>query len=245
MAVSLDQPLLPVRPPPSITGASIALKSIQSLLTSSVFKLAVVAVCLSFGLSLVARSVFPKLDNFWKLVQGRVSRVKDSVKKPKDGVAMTFESDENVGWGVCSLRSKKRLGKSSFVQYDFDLPEPDKFIQLDLGQQLSLCCLDNKQNVAKGDFYLYHGHRENAILGTFSILAPNRTPADNAYEMGKEAANFVSSLFGSAPVVMRGIPLLTPSTRCTFCSLTGASNEGGIESGRRSCYSTGATQAGI
>jgi hypothetical protein len=147
--------------------------------------------------------------------------VKDSVQKTKDtGVPMTFSTEDpkNVGWGVCSLRSKKRLGKSSFVQYDFDLPNPNEFIQLDLGQQLSLCCLDNKQNVAKGDFYLYHGHRENSMLGTFSILAPNRTPADNAYEMGKEAANFVSLVFGSAPVVIRGIRSLTPSTRRTFCS---------------------------
>lgn len=207
MAVSLDQPLLPVKPSPSITGATIALKSIQSLLTSSVFKLAVAVLCLSLGLSLAARTVFPKLDTFWKLVQGRVSRMKDSVKKTKNvaGVPMTFSTEEkNVGWGVCSLRSKKRLGKSSFVQYDFDLPNPNEFIQLDLGQQLSLCCLDNNQNVAKGDFFLYHGgHRENSMLGTFSILAPNKTPADNAYEVGKDAANFVSLLFVlPAPGVM-------------------------------------------
>ena len=217
MAVSLDQPLLPVKPSPSITGATIAMKSIQSLLTSSVFKLAVVVLCLSFGLSLVARTVFPKANTFLKLVQGRVSRMKDSVKKTKDGVPMTFQSDETLGWGVCSLRSKKRLGKSSFVQYDFDLPKSSEFIQLDLGQQLSLCCLDNKQNVAKGDFYLYHGHRENSMLGTFSILAPNKTPADNAFEVGRDAANFVSLLFGHAPVVVCvGMRSLTSSARRTF-----------------------------
>jgi hypothetical protein len=38
------------------------------------------------------------------------------------------------------------------------------------------------------------------MLGTLSILAPNRTPAYNAFELGKDAANFVSSFFGSAHV---------------------------------------------
>jgi hypothetical protein len=201
VAVSLDQPLFPVKPSQTVTGAAIALQSIQSLIKSPVFKVAALAFCVALGLTLLARSAkLPKVDNFWKMIEGRVSRAKDSIKKTKEGVAMAFESEDNVGWGVCSLRSKKRLGKSSFVQYDFDLPEPNQFIQLDLGQQVSLCCLDNNQNVAKGDFYLYHGHRESDMLGTLSILAPNRTPAYNAFELGKDAANFVSLFLGSAHV---------------------------------------------
>jgi hypothetical protein len=134
-----------------------------------------------------------KLDNFWKAVKGRISRVKDSVKSQKDGVAMTFDSGANEGWGVCTLRAKKRLGKSSFVQYDFDLPKSDEYIHLDLGQELTLCCLDNTQSVAKGNFYLYHGDQGDQ-LGTFSILVPNKTPAENVYEVGRDTARFVSRL---------------------------------------------------
>jgi len=145
---------------------------------------------------MLARSTFMsgnKVDTFWKTVKGRISRVKDSVSKNKDGVAMTFDAEANEGWGVCTLRSKKRLGKSSFVQYDFDLPKPDAYIPLDLGQQLTLCCLDNTQTVTKGNFYLYHGDNDDK-LGTFSILAPNKTPAENVYEVGRDTARFVSSL---------------------------------------------------
>lgn len=131
-----------------------------------------------------------KLGTFWKSVKGRLSQVKDSVSK-KNGVVMTFDSQANEGWGVCTLRSKKRLGKSSFVQYDFDLPKSDEYIHLDLGQQLTLCCLDNTNTVAKGNFYLYHGDNADK-LGQFSVLAPNKTPAENVYEVGRDTARFVS-----------------------------------------------------
>ena len=146
---------------------------------------------------LVRSSSMPgsKLDTFWKTVKGRISRAKDSAKKNQKGVAMKFDAQANEGWGVCTLRSKKRLGKTSFVQYDFDLPKSDEYIHLDLGQQLTLCCLDSNQSVAKGNFYLYHGDQSNN-LGSFTVLAPNRTPADNAYEVGQDTANFVSKVCG-------------------------------------------------
>jgi hypothetical protein len=130
------------------------------------------------------------LASFWKAVKSKLSRVKDSVSK-KSGVAMTFDSEANEGWGVCTLRSKKRLGKSSFVQYDFDLPKSDEYIHLDLGQQLTLCCLDSTNTVAKGNFYLYHSEGSDK-LGQFSVIAPNKTPAENVYEVGRDTARFVS-----------------------------------------------------
>lgn len=131
-----------------------------------------------------------KIGSFWAAVKSKLSRVKDSVSNKK-GVAMTFDSEANEGWGVCTLRAKKRLGKSSFVQYDFDLPKSDQYIQLDLGQQLTLCCLDNTNTVAKGNFYLYHGDNGDK-MGQFSVVAPNKTPAENVYEVGRDTARFVS-----------------------------------------------------
>ena len=176
-----------------MTATSIAMKYIHSLVTSSVFQLAVVAFCLAFGVSMLARSSTNSdsiIASFWNAVKSKLSRVKDSVSK-KSGVAMTFDSEANEGWGVCTLRSKKRLGKSSFVQYDFDLPQSDEYIHLDLGQQLTLCCLDNTNTVAKGNFYLYHSDSSDK-LGQFSVVAPNKTPAENVYEVGRDTARFVS-----------------------------------------------------
>lgn len=108
------------------------------------------------------------------------------------GTPMPFDySNDNEGWGVCTLRSKRRLGRSSFVQYEFDLPEADYILPLDLGQQISVCCLDNHSNVAKGEFFCYNPDSRSR-LGTFSILAPNRTPRENEFAIGDDAANFVS-----------------------------------------------------
>jgi hypothetical protein len=77
------------------------------------------------------------------------------------------------------------------VQYDFDLPKSDEYIHLDLGQQLTLCCLDSTNTVAKGNFYLYHSEGSDK-LGQFSVIAPNKTPAENVYEVGRDTARFVS-----------------------------------------------------
>lgn len=108
------------------------------------------------------------------------------------GIPMPFDSGgDSEGWGVCTLRSKRRLGRSSFVQYEFDLPASDYTLPLDLGQQISLCCLDSASKVAKGEFFPYNADSKKR-LGTFSILAPNRTPPENEFAIGDDAANFVS-----------------------------------------------------
>lgn len=107
---------------------------------------------------------------------------------------MTFSDAENDGWGVCTLRSKRKLGKTSFVQYDFDLPKSNQVLPLKLGQQCELCCLDNNGNVAKGDFYVYHPS-VNPTLGKFSIIAPNKSAMENEYDVGPDASNFVSTVY--------------------------------------------------
>ena len=139
----------------------------------------------SAGLTLKALGLFAK---------DKLLRLRHLFRKPPEetGVPMPFDShNDNEGWGVCTLRAKRRLGRSSFVQYEFDLPEPDYFLPLDLGQQISLCCLDNGNNVAKGEFFPYNPESKPR-LGTFSILAPNRTPPENEFAIGDDAANFVS-----------------------------------------------------
>ena len=139
----------------------------------------------SISLSLAALKLF--ISNFFSVFGRMAKRQVNEV-----GTPMPFDySNDNEGWGVCTLRSKRRLGRSSFVQYEFDLPEPDYVLPLDLGQQISVCCLDNHSNVAKGEFFCYNLDSKTR-LGTFSILAPNRTPTENEFAIGDDAANFVS-----------------------------------------------------
>lgn len=127
-------------------------------------------------------------------VNNRLESIRERFREKPElvGVPMPFDTTgDNEGWGVCTLRSKRRLGRSSFVQYEFDLPASDYVLPLDLGQQLSLCCLDNSKKVAKAEFFPYNAEAKKR-LGTFSILAPNRTPPENEFAIGDDAANFVS-----------------------------------------------------
>lgn len=182
---------------------SVFASSLLKIVASDVFRAAVVAFLLAFTLSILARNSWVQVDlssiwngiqsqmtNIWKLAKGRAGLLLDALRPKRDGVPMTFDVAENDGWGVCTLRSKKRLGKTSFVQYDFDLPKSNNVLPLKLGQQISFCCLDESGNVAKGEFYPYILGKPK--LGTFSILAPDRTLEDSQFSIGADSANFVS-----------------------------------------------------
>jgi hypothetical protein len=166
-----------------------------SLLMSDTAKAAVIAFAIAAALTVIARSgiVVGGVGSIMSFFKGAMLRIVDQVKPKKEGVPMTFSDAENDGWGVCTLRSKRKLGKTSFVQYDFDLPKSNLVLPLKLGQQCELCCLDNNGNVAKGDFYVYHS-TVNPTLGRFSIVAPNKSAMENEYEVGADASNFVSYL---------------------------------------------------
>jgi hypothetical protein len=201
LAVTIDQPLLP-------RNNRGIIQAILSVLLSDIAKAAVIAFCIAFTLSVViprrgyltaslgdlVRFLKGTILRFWdnvRFVKGTTLRVWDKLAPTKEGVPMEFSETENDGWGVCTLRSKRRLGKTSYVQYDFDLPHSNHVLPLRLGQRLSLCCLDNAGSVAKGDFYAYYP-RVNSKLGSFSIVAPNKSLSENENEMGGEAAHFVS-----------------------------------------------------
>jgi len=224
LAVSLDQPLLPKPTIPTMpsfrtpelnvptvnidTSAfrSKILKSIAALLASDVFKVAALAFCFAFSLSLLSKSgisVLPalqsipqKFSKLIKVIKGTLSRFSEKTftKKKKSGTPMTFDDNVNDGWGTCTLKARKKIGKSSFEQFEFTLPSPDNVLPLDLGQQISLCCLDNNNHVAKGEFYPYVSGK-HAKLGSFSILTPNYdSSTDNDFALGNDAANFARVL---------------------------------------------------
>jgi NAD(P)H-flavin reductase len=210
ISVSIDQPLITdtLFPPGTRVRQMrpiILLKSLLSLLTMDVVRVAIVAFSLALLFSIAFRSsntFTTAVQTSWKLVNGQIQRVLDKFRPTEQGIPMPFDdaNTDKQGWGVCTLRSKRRLGKSSFVQYDFDLPEPDYVLPLDLGQTISLCCLDNDNSVAKGDFFVYNGNNESNSKngapkpGQFTILAPNRSPDANEFAVGQDAANFVRVL---------------------------------------------------
>jgi len=93
-----------------------------------------------------------------------------NIKHPV-GIPMDFSDEENAtgGWGVCTLSSREDVGRSQFVKYEFDLPLEDNTLDLLLGQQITMCYLDKREYVAKGDYYL---SSPRTSKGSFSILVP-------------------------------------------------------------------------
>jgi len=204
-------------------------RSILTVLLSDAFKTGLMAFTIAFALSVVSKSsLSTKLSfngwiqsatHFYKLLRGRATRIADKFRvQEAKGVPMTFdETDpETQGWGVCTLEGKKNIGRSRYVQYDFSLPREDNTLNLSLGQQLTLCCLDEKNNVSKGDFYLFSPRNAK---GRFSILTPEvknedkskELPINVELEIGKETGNFVSCVFSCR--------CMEPVPRPTSCSL--------------------------
>lgn len=101
---------------------------------------------------------------------------------------MVFEGDGEDGWGVCTLASVQKLGRSQYTEYEFKLPRQDHVLQLALGQQLTLCCLDSADNVAKKNLYVYSKKsKKGKRQGHFSIVARKYVPEDKT-EMKKRRA---------------------------------------------------------
>ena len=201
IAVSLDQPLfadgLFTAASSSSTRASMrnaVQKFVTKLLENKVAKAAIATFCIALVLSLSLRlflgpsilsDYFRKLS---KLARGRWERMTERWTLAPKGEPMPFE-EENEGWSVCTLKSRKRLGKTQFMQFDFDLPRSEFTIPLDLGQQISLCCLDNEGNVARGSFFPFYT-TSNPRPGSFSILVPN-VDSELLFRIGLDNANFV------------------------------------------------------
>ena len=179
-------------------------KSVLSVLLSDVFKTACVAFLIAFFITFAGKSsrqitkslkpIGNSVKHFSRLMKGKVSRVFERFNKETEGVPMAFEGDGEDGWGVCTLASAKKLARSQYTEYEFKLPKADNVLQLALGQQLTLCCLDSADNVAKRNYYVYSPKKSK---GQFSIIASEYVPEDDV-EMKKRRArgegDFVSIL---------------------------------------------------
>jgi len=118
------------------------------------------------------------------------------------GPGVPMKIDATTKWGVCTMGYSssddgsiaKPIGKSSMVQYDFSLSTSNQYLPLALGQQLTLCCLDNNDKVTKANFYPLSSSNNRRTLGSFSLAVPDHSWEENETIMGADRANFIRVL---------------------------------------------------
>jgi len=203
LAVSIDKPLLPL-----LAARRPAKHACQYLLQSLVrhgttVKIAFVTFLLAFlttfiitrrpsisipSITLPSIELPSSFSVALKMARGKVSRLlsflSPLIKREKEGIPMPFELEG--GWGLANLINKEPKG-SSFVEYEFGLADKDYVLPLVLGQQLTLCCLDDANDVAQGDFFTFG----KTTKGGFKIVCPR----DNKdFELGQQRAHFATVL---------------------------------------------------
>lgn len=184
LAVRLDQPILSKK-----KSCNFMIKSLFSVLVSDVFKTACLAFLIAFCVTFISKysemisrllkPFFSSIVDQLKLIRGVVSRVADTFEKETDDIPMVFAGED--GWDVCTFVGKQSLGRSQFELYEFKLPKPENTLPLTLGQKITLCCLDDENNVAKRNFSVFS---PKSAKGSFSIIA-SRNFVDVATEKAK------------------------------------------------------------
>jgi len=208
LAVSIDKPLLtPIEYGYRSSSPTNIWRSFLAVLLSDVFKTAIVAFLIAAGVTLLSKclaggaaatgggsnifnNIATKLKKFAAVI------TKSTRAKPVDRpVPMPFEGDG--GWGKCTLRSKKKVGTSPFMVYEFALPKPEYNIPLALGQQLDFCCLSSDDDICTGSFYPFEvGNDSDSIQrGVVKIVVPECDSVEkNAAQVGMGNSKFIEVL---------------------------------------------------
>lgn len=97
---------------------------------------------------------------------------------------MPFNMDD--GWGLATLVNKRDV--ANFVEYEFALPKKEYSLPLALGQQLTLCCLDDEDEVIQGNFFV---RVKKGDKGVFRIVCPK---TNHEFALGKDRAYFAKVL---------------------------------------------------
>jgi hypothetical protein len=203
--VSLDQPLLALRN--ELGPATLATGAMQR--PNFPGKIATVAtICLVlFFINWASKSdnvagddLLQKIFHLYKLARGRITRIVeetiDNVKRRKEYTPMPFEEAEG-GWGTCTLSEKERHGSTSFLQFTFVLPNQDYILPLELGQTVSLCCLDDDDTVIQAEFFPFQLQR-SIQPGKFSILVPDPESATTSSIINRDEALERQTAFAKA-----------------------------------------------
>mmetsp|Transcript_1523 Transcript_1523/g.3142 ORF Transcript_1523/g.3142 Transcript_1523/m.3142 type:complete len:483 (-) Transcript_1523:390-1838(-) len=239
LAVALDRPILildnigPTSSP--FSSPSSIWPSFLAIILSDVCKTALVAFFLAASFSLAARllskapstSAAPPAKGETSTSTNPLSRLLSTLKlqiatllepilsstksssstTAPNTTPMPFEGDG--GWGKCTLRSKRKIGASSFTLYEFSLPKSEYTLKLALGQQLDFCCLGAGDEICTGSFYPYEmgeeedggggrrgtsGVRRGGSKGVVRIVVPNRDAEGNAALVGLGSSKFIEVL---------------------------------------------------
>jgi len=200
LAVRLDSPVLATN-----NNSPQLLKYVAGSLASQVLKTSLITFAIALAIALVTKlsSVFftklkplQSLSHGYRVMRGRILRICDKLFRNKSigGTPMEFSEEVNDGWGVCSLSSRATVGRSQFVRYEFDLPQKDNTLDLLSGQQVTLCYLDKRDSITKGNYYLYS---PKSSKGSFSILAPKNK---RIYSVGADGDDEVSQDFSELAI---------------------------------------------
>mmetsp|Transcript_11491 Transcript_11491/g.21490 ORF Transcript_11491/g.21490 Transcript_11491/m.21490 type:complete len:461 (-) Transcript_11491:1778-3160(-) len=194
LAVRLDQPLL--SPTQYQSASNYMIRSALAILVSDVFKTACVAFLIAFLITFASKStrrikksvqgVSSALNHVSRLAKGKFMRFTERFQRETKGIPMVFEGTGEEGWGVCTLSKVQPLARSQFTEYEFKLPNEEYFLQYALGQQVTLCCLDSADNVAKKNYFVYNPGKKKQ-KGHFSVIAKQYIP-ENSVEMKKRRA---------------------------------------------------------
>jgi len=153
-------------------------KSIFGMLLSDVCRAAVIAFGISFVISIVP---------FQRIIRNVIDCMKKNVKRFQRGIPMEYNGEG--GWGVCCLSKKKKIGKSDYVEYEFNLPSSKNILGLGLGQELTMCFLTKDDDVVKGEF-----HPWSSKVGSFSVVLPNIH--NNNIDLDEQTCNFIKNFEG-------------------------------------------------
>lgn len=209
LAVRLDSPILP-----PTNRSSELWKFAASGLVSQVFRTALITLAIALAIALVRKFTSSFINRFteplmqslshgYRVSRGRLLRIFDERPDIKNigGTPMEFNDEEMDGWGVCTLSSREAVGRSQFVKYGFDLPRKDNTLELLSGQQVTLCYLDQRDNVAKGDYYLYSPPTSK---GSFSIIVPKDKRTYAATGAAEESPDFAELSIGDELALQPG-----------------------------------------
>ena len=91
--------------------------------------------------------------------------------------------NSKTGYGTATFKSKELIGKSGYIRYNFSLEKKTDVTGCQMGQLLSICCLNLKGNICKGDFYIENkavrrlrssnSSSSRKEEGCFSIIVPD------------------------------------------------------------------------
>ena len=98
--------------------------------------------------------IFPKFNFYIHVITAKVKLIMEQLWENIDS-ALDLDPPDIVNlkeWGVCVL-SQKELLPGGYFRYRFEIDSSNAVLPLQLGQEISMCSVDNKEKVLKEAFF--------------------------------------------------------------------------------------------